>query len=257
VKKSFGLCFLRPFTAALLLFSFGQGAPVAAADDGAVMTINQLPVLPAEYRMVMQRRTAEVHVHFKQIQNRDDGPGYWLDEGAGGTPLQKLRELVEEELVRIKVIQGLAQKHGLLKDAGYDAFLEKLAGENARRKQAVAAKQVIYGPRQYREAAYFYIMLGDLNHKLQSIVAKEPGQAVSDADVTKYYEASKDRVGEKTLADLKPKIVDILQHENYERYLQGLCASARVEADAAALATLVPRIDPQPLPSSGTHNTAR
>ena len=208
------------------------------------MTINELPVSSAEYQMVMQRRTAEVYVHFKQTQNRDDGPGYWLDDGVAETPLRKLRELVKEELVRIKVIQGLAQKHDLLKDPGFGAFLKNLAGENERRKQAVATHQVVYGPRQYRETAYYYILLGDLDHKLQAIVAREPGQAVTETDITEYYEANKGRVGDKTLADLRPKIVDILQRKNYDRYLLGLRASARVEVDAGALATLIPRVDP-------------
>lgn len=254
MKKSFSLGFLGSFTAALLLSLSGQSATIANAPDdsageetsaeGVVMTINELPVSSAEYKMVMQRRTAEVYVHFKRTQNRDDGPGYWIDDSAGETPLRKLRELVQEELVRIKIIQGLAQKHGLLKDAGFAAFQENLATENERRKQAVAAKQVIYGPRQYREAAYYYILLGDLDHKLQAIVAKQPGQEVTEAAIAGYYEASKDEVGDKTLADLRSKIVDILQRENYDRYLQGLRASARVEVNAAALATLVPRKDP-------------
>ena len=253
MKKSFSLGFLLPFAAAMVLSLFAQSTSVATARDGSagveasadgvVMTINELPVSSAEYKMVMQRRTAEVYVYFKQAQNRDDGPGYWIEDGAGETPLRKLRGLVKEELVRIKIIQGLAQKHGLLKDAGFTAFQENLKAENERRKQAVAANQVIYGPRQYRETAYYYILVGDLDHKLRAIVAKEPGQEVTEADITEYYEANKDRVGDKTLADVRPKIVDILQRKNYDRYLHGLRASARVEVNAAALVTLVPRKD--------------
>lgn len=216
-------------------------APVA--EGATVMAINALPVSVAEYRLVMRSRTAEVSAFFKQTQNRDDGPGYWRDDGAAESPIRKLRELVQTELVRIKVIQGLALKHGLITDASYAAFTQSLRAENLRRKKAVAANQVIYGPRQYREPIYFAIVLGEIDHRLRGILAKDPALAVSENDIVRCYEADRDKLGEKTLADVRGKIVDLLHRENYDRYLAGLRASAEVEVNAAQIAPLVPRVD--------------
>lgn len=237
---------------ALVLFFSGHFATDARAladndatadESAAVMTINDLPVSVAEYRLVMQSRTAEVSAFFKQTQNRDDGPGYWRDDGAAQSPIRKLRELVQAELVRIKVVQGLALKNGLITDASYAAFMQNLRAENLRRKKAVAANQVIYGPRQYREPIYFAIVLGEIDHRLRGILAKEPAHAVSEADIARCYEAGRDKLGDKTLADVRDKIVDLLQRENYDRYLAGLRASAKVEVNPEAVAALVPRVD--------------
>ena len=243
----------RAYATALALFFFGHfitdvhalaDADSPAADGGAtVMTINGLPVSAAEYRLVMQSRTAEVSAYFKRTQNRDDGPGYWRDDGAAESPLRKLRALVQEELVRIKVLQGLALKNGVISDASYAAFIQKLNAENLRRKKAVAANQVIYGPRQYREAIYHAIVLGEIDHRLRTITAKDPALAVSEADIARCYETERSKLADKTLADVRDKIADVLQRENYDRFIQGLRASAHVEVNQEAVAVLVPRVD--------------
>ena len=252
--KTFTFRVWRSCATALVLFVSGYFAADARAladgdaspaDAAPVMTVNGLPVSVAEYRLVMQSRTAEVSAYFKRTHNRDDGVGYWRDDGAAESPIRKLRELVQTELVRIKVIQGLALKKGVITDASYATFVQKLSAENLRRKKAVAANQVVYGPRQYREAIYYAIIQGEIDHRLRGILVKDPEAAltVSEADIARCYEAERDKLADKTLADVRDKIVDVLQRERYDRFIRTQCGSARVEVNGDAVAALVPRID--------------
>lgn len=207
------------------------------------MTINGLPVSASEYKLIMQRRTAEIYSYFKQSRDMDDRPGYWNDDGSPETPIRKLREAVESELVRIKVTQGLALKNGLLNDGSYSNFRSNLNKENDRRKNAIAAGQPIYGPRRYREAAYYYILLGDLDHKLQGIVAKDPGHEVSEAAIASYYKDNKAEIGERTLDDVRLKIIQILQKKSYDKMINELCTHAKIETNPAMISEMIPRRD--------------
>ena len=62
--------------------------------------------------------------------------------------------MTREELVLIKVCQGLAKAKGLVQETSFASFQSDFERENARRAKAVTEKEVIYGPRQYREASF-------------------------------------------------------------------------------------------------------
>ncbi|MDF3058429.1 MAG: PpiC-type peptidyl-prolyl cis-trans isomerase [Rariglobus sp.] len=207
------------------------------------MNINGLPISISEYKLIMHRRTAAIYNYFKQSKDMDDRPGYWNDDGSPENPIKKLRETVEEELVRIKVIQGLAIKNGLLEDGSYTAFLRSLNIENERRRNALVARQPIYGPQRHREAAYYYILLGDLDHKLQGLMAREPGHEIPEAAILAYYNAHKDEIGQRTLAEVRLKIIQVLQKQTYDKMISDLCVQAKIEKNIQALQEVTPRSD--------------
>jgi len=220
-----------------------EAAATPAPADPVVATINSEPVSAGEYRLIMERKTAEVFSFMKQHRDLDDHPGYWRENTGPDGPLAKLRELVRAELVRIKVYQGLAKEKGLVKETSFAGFQAEFERENARRGAAKSAGQVIYGPAQYRMGTYYYILLGDLAYKLKQALAKELESKISDSEIEKYYEANKASFGDKSLEDMRKGILTLLSTRAAEKELEALCVSAKVTMNEPLLRPLVPRLD--------------
>jgi hypothetical protein len=231
--------------AALLLWRMWGGDFQAPADP-VVATINNEAVTAAEYRLVMERKTAEVFGYMKQRYDLDDHPGYWSESTGPEGPLAKLREVVLEELVRIKVCQGLAKEKGLVRETSFAAFQEEFQRENARRSEAKRQGQVVYGPAQYRMAAYYYIRFGDLIYKLTQALAKEGEAQIPEAEIVKFYQENKASYDNKPLAEVRQRILEVLSLKEARKQLKALYASASVKVNEKPLRGLVPRVDAGP-----------
>ena len=227
------------FLSCLLAASVTAFGTVAPADP-IVGRINDEPVTAAEYRLVMLREASNVFSHLKSTRNLDDHPGYWRD---GGEPLGQLRDAVRDELVRVKVLQGLARERGLISDTGFDVFMADHAAENARRETAVSKGEVIYGPRNYSVAALYYIRMGELSFRLTDLLAKEAEPTITSESVEEVYRERRSEFGEKSLPDVRTPIRAWLAKSRAEQQLTALCAAARVEMNAVELRKLVPRVD--------------
>ena len=222
----------------------GQESKVQPAPaDSVVATINSQTVSADEYRLVMERKVAGVYSFFKQQHDVDDHPGYWNESSGPDGPLAKLREMVREELVRIKACQGLAKEKGLVQETSFASFQAGFERENARRSAAKSAGQVIYGPVKYRMASYYYILFGDLVYKLKQSLAKAHEPEITEGEIGKFYEENKAAYGGKPLEDMKKGIVTFLSTKAAEKELEALCASAKVEINEPRLRALVPRFD--------------
>lgn len=215
-------------------------AGAAVASDPVVGRINGEPVTEAEYRLVMLREAPNVFSLLKAARDLDDHSGYWQD---GGEPLIQLRGAVRDELVRIKVYQELGRRKGLVKDAGFGVFAEEHAAENARRDEAVAKGEIIYGPRNYSATALYYVRVGELAFRLTDLLSKEAEPAIAEEAVEEVYKERRAEFGEKTLEDVRGPIRAYLAKERARSQLEALCAAARVEMDESGLRGLVPRVD--------------
>ena len=221
----------------------GEPKAMPAQVDPVVATINNEKVPAAEYRLIMERKTADVFSYFKEHKDLDDHVGYWSESSGPEGPLARLRQVVLEELIRIKVHQSLAKEKGLIKETSFANFKEEFERENVRRAAAKSAGQVIYGPSQYRIGTYYYILFGDLAYKLKQAIAKELEPEIPESEIKSYYEANKDSLGGKSLDDMRRKILVFLSTKAAEKKLDALCASAKVEVNEPLLRPLVPRSD--------------
>ncbi|MDF3056137.1 MAG: hypothetical protein K0R17_352 [Rariglobus sp.] len=245
-------CAFFPRSSALLLFLLGtlQAALPAKAqlphgEDPVVMTINGEPVSAREYTLVMMRRASEVYSIFKDNQDLNDHAGYWNErpDSPAPSPIRHLRDKVKAELVRIKVTQSLAREKGLINDTTFAAFQETWRTENIRRLNAIKASEVVYGPRQYGETAYYYICFGELNHRLQRALSSSPEYKVTEKELEACYAANKSRYEGLSFSNVRVKLETIIRTANYEAMIDKLCAAAKVENDDTRLRALVPRHD--------------
>lgn len=237
---------LRLFTATFAFTACAAATPAVAEPprpDPTVLTINGEPVSAAEYTLVMNGRISEVFTYFHAKDGREDRLGYWKDDGQTENPIRKLRELTTEEFRTIKTVQALAKRKGVVRDISYAAFKDGLAKENARRAQALAKKEVIYGPPQYKEHRYYYFQLADLKQAALERFQQEPANAPAASDIEAFYTANKDHFQEKPLGEVRDQIARALQKKAFEKLLTDTAANARVEIDEDALRALAPRHD--------------
>lgn len=232
----------------LLALLFAQVAtlfaqPAIPADDPTVLTINGEPVSAAEYTLVMHRQTAAVYSHFKQTRDLDDHPGYWSPASGPDGPLAKLRELTLAELVRIKVYQAEARNRGLMKNIDFASFRTAHESENARRLAAKARNEVIYGPPQYRQDVYYYILLGDIAYKVEHAIARELEPAVTGAEIDAFLAEHKEDFKPLSTEDARRRAVEILSLRAAHQKLAGLRSSAVTEVRPESLARISPRPD--------------
>jgi hypothetical protein len=241
MKASLSLLRIPCLAVFVFLAPFLSAAP---SDDATVLTVDGAPVSVAEYRLVMEGRTAEVFNYFHGKTGLEDHLGYWKDDGKPENPIRRLRGVVTDEFRRIKTIHSLAEKKGLLKDASFAAFREGLIAENARRQKAVDNKEVIYGPRQYQPYRYYYFQLKDLEQALLEIFQKEPANAIPEPAIEAFYTTHKESIGEKPLSDMREQIARMFQKKNFEKEIETTAAQASVKIDEAVITTLAPRHDP-------------
>lgn len=232
--------FFRFCVAAICLWQSTTGA----FGDPVVAVINGEPVSASEYRLVMDRKSAEVYTYFKQTRNLDDHLGYWSEDSGPDGPLAKLRQIVRDELTRIKVCQGLAKSRGLLADTTFTAFQSKFERENARRLAAKSAGEVVYGPTQYRMPMYYYVQFGNLIHELTRTLAIELEPALGEDEIMALYREKEAEFQSLTWEESRKAIVRFLSRQKAEAQLKEMQSSAVVTFEEPLLRDLVPRLDP-------------
>jgi len=221
----------------------GESKTAPALADQIVGTINSESVSAGEYRLIMERKASEAFSYMSVHYNLEDHPGYWAENSKPDSPLAKLREMVRDELVRIKVYQGEGKARGLIKDTSFANFLSEFERENTRRLEAKRLGQVVYGPRQYGMTPYYYILFGDLAYKVTQAVAKELESKVPESEIRECYEERKATFKGKPLEEMRNGIVTYLATRAAEKKLDALCASAKVEIKESSLRGIVPRVD--------------
>lgn len=226
------------------LLIFALVCPLLLKADPTVLTIDGEPVSAAEFKLVMEGRTAEVTNYFYAKDGLADHAGYWKDDGKPANPIRTLREMVMTELRGLKTVQRLAKSKGVVADISYAAFREDFNRENARRAKALENKEVIYGPKLYKDRPYYYFKQTDLGQALLEVFSKEPENAIPEAEIASFYAENKEMLAGKPLEDVRGRIVSVLQKKKYEQWIKDRTAQAKVEINADVLAGIAPRHDP-------------
>lgn len=157
-----------------------------------VASVDGEPISVAEFRQSVLKNRAMVASHFNREFGAQDSRDFWTTSFNGEIPLEKLKKTSLDQCIRRKVEQMVCREHGLVSDITYAAFEKRLEAENARRKQAVATGQVIYGPVQYSPTVYYDYLVSNMVLHLKQKLAQ--GQFhLSENQLTEIYEQNKQR----------------------------------------------------------------
>lgn len=144
--------------------------------DSVLATVNSTPITRNEFKLFKQKLKSSV---FQELQSNQ-------------IPLtsDSLKQRILKKAVEIKIQQLLAQQLGLIQDISYKNFYTEFQIENQRRADAIAKKQVIYGPVQFSEINYFDYHFSELILKIKKELSKSTLQ-LSDNQILAIYESKK------------------------------------------------------------------
>ncbi|OUS76072.1 hypothetical protein B1748_14775 [Paenibacillus sp. MY03] len=150
------------------------------------------PIYAAELQKSMEKERHAVAMYYYHEHGLEETPGFWTSRYEGELPIERLRMKALQSVVRTKQQMMMARSKGLIEDISYPAFLKNLTKENERRKEAVKKNEVIYGPLQYTEEAYFEYVTANLLIQLQSRLegAEIP---LTEPLLKQYYDTIKEK----------------------------------------------------------------
>jgi len=172
-------------------FRSGQLVPEPEDSNHFVMWVNSEGITRDEFRLFMMRKRAMTYSYYKTKYDVNDSKEFWTTSFDGETPLERIKSQTKDEMVKIKVQQILARDRGVIDYVNYDTMQQRREVENKRRKEAVARKQVIYGPIQYNEPVYFNYIFSNMIIRLKEKLGLADF-ALEEGDLRAIYEADKD-----------------------------------------------------------------
>ena len=160
--------------------------------DSIVAYVNGECISADEFRLFVHKHRAHVFSEFRERHGIEDSKDFWTTPLGDRTPIDRLRQVALEDCVRSKMYLLMARDKGILEDVTYTGFVNRLAQENRRRKEAVARGQVIFGPVEYGEstgyAHFLSLLCVDIKKKLA-----EQFSGMDEDVLQNFYEANKER----------------------------------------------------------------
>ena len=204
-----------------------------------VAVINGEQVEMGEFFIILRQNKSAVFDRFKEFIDKDGSISdevFWNNQYNGIKPIDQLKEVAMQNLIRIKIEQQLARKNGLITEFNYTSFVELWRKENTRRKKAVKNNEAIYGPMQHLMDSYYNyvytIMVTELKDKL-----RKKDFVINPNQIESYYQQNKkkyknfelsggllnatsENMGYKPLAEVKDHIVDQYVREQYNKLVE-------------------------------------
>jgi hypothetical protein len=203
--------------------------------NATVFTIDGEPVSRIEFTNIMSGLRSDVFQYFVQKYGARDSTKFWTTSFKGEIPVEMLRQKTLDKLKRIKTEQIVLKKNGIVSDISYNGFLQNFTEENKRRKIALEKNQPFYGPEQYEEMDYYYILQGNRVEELKNKLAKNV-LCPSENEIEKFYNDQKEQKfkidksssGYMSLEDVRQQIKNELVNKKYEVMIESLLGKAKV-----------------------------
>lgn len=178
--------------AALVLAAVLTAGVLLTRTSDVVATVDGHPVSRPVLAFHMDRLRAAVQNEVQVARGSTGEPLDWSAQAEGGSAADLLRERALEAAVADTVLLVVAQEAGLVEDADLGAVLAARDAENARRAEAVAHGEVVYGPATLGAQEHYAGVLTELRTRVLERLGAEPGDPlhVTDADVEAAYAAA-------------------------------------------------------------------
>lgn len=142
--------------------------------DNIAMYVNHEPISVSEMEYWMLLSKAEVYSYFFREYSVDYSPDFWMESfGGGESPLEMLKNVAINRLVKSKVQQLLARDLGVIENIGFDALMDEKSLVNKARKKSMAKGEPIYGPPQFNTTTYFDHVFDKMVHDTKQKLLRE------------------------------------------------------------------------------------
>ncbi|MBR2338925.1 MAG: hypothetical protein IKA63_05620 [Clostridia bacterium] len=197
-----------------------------------VFSVNGVKVEQEELLYMMGECRLSVAYELEERYGVDSGDAdFWEREFGGETPNEVLRRAAAEAIIADKVQLLEAKKYDIKVDLTYSAVESARQAEN--RKRAQGGEEIVYGPDELTYHVFYVGYLSgiqdELKDKLQDTVL-----AVSDQDITAYYEQNREAFAADdgaipALEAVREQIQIVLENQRYDAYVQQLTDTAQIE----------------------------
>jgi len=172
-----------------------------------VATVNGEPIRYGELSIMMQRKRSDAVRYFYDNYQAEDSANYWTTIYGKEKPMDWLKAAALNEAVQIKMQQIIAKNAGIVQRIDYIDFREDWMLENNRRKKAAEQKQLIYGPLQYEENAYYEYVFSNMVLQYKEKQRERSGLTVDEAE----------RLYKEQLEQKLSTAVKAIEHAVYDR----------------------------------------
>lgn len=135
---------------------------------GPVATVNGIPVTVEEFRLAMDQHRAMVIQDYTENHGMNYGGDFWAPQPGGDGPLERLKQLALEDLVRTKTVECLAAELGLVERTGFSAMREAMRNENKSRAENAQSGRVVYGALAFTEQTFYDYYYTNLEIQLKN-----------------------------------------------------------------------------------------
>lgn len=210
-----------------------------------VAQVGDEPIVRKELALYLEKNRSMVYSAYQEKYDGEYSQKFWDTELDGEKPIEILKETALKELARDKMIQIWAKELGVVDKIDYGSFRKYFEEENLRRRNAIRAGEVIYGPEQYGEADYYSYWMDQLLLRSQEILRNTVWQA-SEQDLKDYYEQNKDQRF-RTVESIKIEWIaveekDFLDREELLKKAAEECQGASNQEDLEAIRLKYPDI---------------
>ncbi|WP_178021327.1 hypothetical protein [uncultured Paenibacillus sp.] len=233
VLLAFALLVSRWFGQPPASASLGVAAQPQTQDEHAVVaTVDGTPVTMKEFKARLPELRADIMTYYQQTYGCDPGNAHFWSEPCGGElPLVRLKEATLRLLVEDRVRELAANKAGLPVAVGYDAFLREWEAENRNRAERLAAGQVIYGPREYSESAYYRYVVSGTILGLKQWLAKHDGPPTEEQLRQEYADSLAGQPRPPAYETIRDALVQQWSEKRYESWFKAQLKQARVKVN--------------------------
>jgi len=176
---------LSAIALALAILLGPTGRPVRAAEAPApAALVNGQPISERMIKHMLRHFRADV---IREFAPPTLGPEFWNTPVRGRVPREVLKNRALAECIRVEVQLQWASQNNLLDHPTFDALMDELPLENARRAEALKANQVVHGPIQFTEDTYFAHRFSNLQIRLKEVLGKRE-LAPSQLDIKQAYD---------------------------------------------------------------------
>lgn len=200
--------------------------------DAVVATVDGTPVTLEEFKVRLPEQRAEIMTYFQQAYGCDPGgTDFWSTPCGGETPIARLKAVTLRLLIEDRVRELAANKAGIPVAIGYDAFLKEWEAENRTRADRLAAGQVIYGPREYSEPAYYRYVVSSTILGLKQWLLEHDGPPTEEQLRQAYADSVSGQSAPPAFEAVRDALAQQWSEERYESWFKAQLEQAEIEVN--------------------------
>lgn len=153
--------------------------------SGFLLKLEGEEITLEEYSLLAQEHIAAVASQYSQYD--PNSPDFWRTRINGTTPLEKLKEYTQADLLKQKGMQILAKEVAAIDDISFSSFLQQRQSFNQGRLLAKEKGEVLQGNAVFSAQQYYSYRQNELNRAVEQAYFNKIGE-ISNKNLRAYYQ---------------------------------------------------------------------